>query len=322
MTTTTPCRNSDGSHQSFVQDHANVVYDKLRRNFEEWKRSSSSSKKTIPVVLVSTGSYNPIHVQHLQLFELARQQLEAADDDDDDNGGRYHCVAGFLSPSHDTYVSGKFSDDNDEFIEGRHRLEMIRLATQDSTWLSGHDWELRQRWFVDFGPTVEAIRQEIIEAVLGIIPTNNNNTAVIQVKYLCGMDHALKCGLLMRQNSHNYYWSNSHPTLGLVVVSRPATTDDDTDRVSLSAEKEIQDCHDNGIWIVNDETNNESSSSSSPSSSSHASSTAIREAICEFSHQQHQRPIPHLEERVEQYLRRHGKEIGGIYARLQDEEQK
>jgi hypothetical protein len=83
------------------------------------------------------------------------------------------------------------------------------------------------------------------------------------------------------------------PTLGLVVVSRPTTTDKD-DGASSFFRKANE-----GIIIVNVGDD----SSSSPSC--HASSTAIREAICEAPNQ----PIPHLDASVEKYLRRrHGKQ--------------
>ena len=51
-------------------------------------------------VLLTTGALNPIHRGHVAMFDRARDALEAEYGLD--------VVGGFLSPSHDTYLSGKF----------------------------------------------------------------------------------------------------------------------------------------------------------------------------------------------------------------------
>ena len=39
-----------------------------------------------------------------------------------------------------------------------YRFNMIQAAVQDSDWLTAHPWEMSQDGFVDFGPTLHAIR--------------------------------------------------------------------------------------------------------------------------------------------------------------------
>jgi hypothetical protein len=76
------------------------------------------------IVLIGTGSFSPVHRMHVAMFELSRAYFE-----------RNPCtfvVGGFLSPSHDHYVSFKLQD---EWIPGAERCAMIRAATRESDWL-------------------------------------------------------------------------------------------------------------------------------------------------------------------------------------------
>ena len=53
-------------------------------------------------MLLSTGALNPVHLGHVAMFDRARDALESQ------HG--FEVVGGFLSPSHDTYLSGKYGD--------------------------------------------------------------------------------------------------------------------------------------------------------------------------------------------------------------------
>jgi len=66
---------------------------------------------------------------HLRLFELAKDALNRT--------GLFDVIAGFISPVNDAY--GK-----EGLLPAKHRLEMIRLATQTSDWIKLDDWEAKQ----------------------------------------------------------------------------------------------------------------------------------------------------------------------------------
>ena len=51
-----------------------------------------------PVVLLTTGGFDPIHEGHIYMMNFAKKTLEK-------NG--YDVVGGFLSPSHESYISTK-----------------------------------------------------------------------------------------------------------------------------------------------------------------------------------------------------------------------
>ncbi|ROL48248.1 Nicotinamide/nicotinic acid mononucleotide adenylyltransferase 1 [Anabarilius grahami] len=86
------------------------------------------------VVLLACGSFNPITNIHMRLFELARDYLQ--------DTGRYIVVKGIISPVGDGYKKKGL-------IENCHRLEMARLASENSEWITVDDWESQQPVWVE-----------------------------------------------------------------------------------------------------------------------------------------------------------------------------
>jgi hypothetical protein len=122
-------------------------------------------------VLLSTGALNPVHLGHVAMFDCAREVLES------EHG--FDIVGGFLSPSHDTYLSGKCGDST--FFPAAQRLAMCAAATKDHPFLTVASWESSAsgRW-PDF-PEVTAELEHVLEERF---PGEG-----IGVIYLCGQDH-------------------------------------------------------------------------------------------------------------------------------------
>merc|ERR1712216_1110871 len=112
---------------------------------------SKIRKKSKYVVLLSTGSYNPVHKMHIGVFDLVAQHLESKG---------LAVVGGFISPSHDDYFSGKFH--GKEFIPAVIRAELCRLECLDHPFLRVSTWELEQARFVDF-PYVARPHHEFLQ---------------------------------------------------------------------------------------------------------------------------------------------------------------
>mmetsp|Transcript_7969 Transcript_7969/g.8985 ORF Transcript_7969/g.8985 Transcript_7969/m.8985 type:complete len:266 (+) Transcript_7969:126-923(+) len=93
--------------------------------------SPSSGRR--PVVLVSCGSLNPVHVAHLDMLRAAKTTLEAS--------GRYAVMGSFLSPVNDAY--GKPG-----LASFEARLEACRIAVADDPCIEVDDWEGRQDAYV------------------------------------------------------------------------------------------------------------------------------------------------------------------------------
>eukprot|EP00066_Takifugu_rubripes_P031019 XP_011620285.1 PREDICTED: nicotinamide mononucleotide adenylyltransferase 1 [Takifugu rubripes] len=97
------------------------------------------------VVLLACGSFNPITNMHLRMFELARDHLE--------DTGRYRVIKGIISPVSDGYKKKGL-------IEACHRVEMARLATENSQWITVDSWECLQPEWVE---TLKVIRHHYEE---------------------------------------------------------------------------------------------------------------------------------------------------------------
>ncbi len=136
-------------------------------------------------VLLTTGALNPIHRGHVAMFDRARDVLESEYGLD--------VVGGFLSPSHDSYLSGKHLSGkhrDETFFPAAQRLALCAAATEDHPFLAVASWEssVSGRW-PDF-PEVTATLERVLDERF---PGEG-----IGVIYLCGQDHfryAARAGL-------------------------------------------------------------------------------------------------------------------------------
>jgi hypothetical protein len=74
--------------------------------------------------LVLSGSFNPIHVQHICALDLARQHAQDLE---------WAVVGGFLAPSSDTYVKAKLGS---RALPLERRKRLCQLATEGAGWIS------------------------------------------------------------------------------------------------------------------------------------------------------------------------------------------
>lgn len=142
-------------------------------------------------VLISCGSFNPVTVMHLRMFDLARHHLKTKKN--------IEVVKGVISPTNDHYATIKPS-----LSPAFHRLAMIRLALRDaeSQWIACDDWETQQHGWVR---TLPALRH--YETVYGK-----------NLRLLCGAD-------LLESFLVPDLWSDEHIEeilkYGVVTVPRP-----------------------------------------------------------------------------------------------------
>ncbi|XP_056305063.1 nicotinamide/nicotinic acid mononucleotide adenylyltransferase 1 [Danio aesculapii] len=122
-----------------------------------------ASQEKIKLVLLACGSFNPITNMHLRMFELARDHLE--------DTGRYKVVKGIISPVGDGYKKKGL-------VEACHRLEMARLATESSEWITVDDWESQQPEWVETAKVVRHHHAEVLSS-----ENNSNGDDVDTGKY-------------------------------------------------------------------------------------------------------------------------------------------
>uniref|UniRef100_A0A672HIV2 Nicotinamide/nicotinic acid mononucleotide adenylyltransferase 3 n=1 Tax=Salarias fasciatus TaxID=181472 RepID=A0A672HIV2_SALFA len=152
---------------------------------------------TTRVVLLACGSFNPITNMHLRMFELARDHLEDTD--------RYTVVKGIISPVGDSYKKKGL-------IEACHRLEMAKLATETSDWITVDSWESLQPEWVE---TCKVIRHHHEELLASQQSTDDVDTG------------KRPGGILTRCLSHlswfHSMWRSSGSTLSSTLVTEVLT---------------------------------------------------------------------------------------------------
>ncbi len=123
------------------------------------------------LVLLSTGSFCPVHEGHIQMLKIARQALEAHGET---------VLGGYLSPSNDEYVKKKCGA---EAPSGPHRLELCESATSETDWLMVDPWEaLHCDYDVNFTVTIDRLEDYLNHHLKTSRP--------IQVVYVFGSDNA------------------------------------------------------------------------------------------------------------------------------------
>lgn len=121
-----------------------------------------------PVVLLTTGGFDPIHEGHLYMMDFAKKVLE-------ENG--YNVIGGYLSPSHENYVSTKPYYK----INAYERLDLCQECVKDSKWLMIDPFEsIYVKTYINFTDIIQRLQLYLRKHV-------NPN---IQVAYVFGGDNS------------------------------------------------------------------------------------------------------------------------------------
>lgn len=122
-----------------------------------------------PIVILNTGSYAPIHIGHLNMMEQSKIALSE----------QYNVVGGYLSPSHDKYVSTKYN--NSVNIHSEERIYLCEEVVADSDWLMVDPWEARYNNYpINFTDVIIRLEQYLLKY------TQQH----IKIAYVFGSDNA------------------------------------------------------------------------------------------------------------------------------------
>jgi len=148
---------------------------KVMNNINKYIEKSEVSTAKF-VVLYLSGGLCPVHLMHVGMFEIAKKFIEQKG---------LIVVGGWLGPSSQGYIQSKLPKHKQ--LSAENRVELCRLATNDSDWLSYCDWD------VNHGYTSSSRILSLIE--LYIQKHSKLQFLDIECWWLCGADHALRCNL-------------------------------------------------------------------------------------------------------------------------------
>lgn len=164
------------------ENKQNEVIDFDYSLIEPLLKNIHNKKKNI--ILLTTGSYNPIHRMHLEILNIAYSYLVKKNE--------FNIVCGFISPSADCYVKHKQPplipfDKRCEIIE-KAIEEYQREKKENQFTIFLHKWEGSHNYFIDFPEVINEIQKQL------------SKFYDIKLVYVCGMDLYLKCGYYLGKN--------------------------------------------------------------------------------------------------------------------------
>ena len=161
-----PEQQKAGSGTVFAEQHKGLTpISKIKKGLERLKGTGRTG-----VVLVSWGAFNPIHLNHVRVFQCARKMLESKTS--------FGVVGGFICPAHDKFVRSKCRSNVNEAIPPRHRARMCEAMVQSSSWIDVDRWEVtRDTGFLDYPCVLEHIR----DYLAGSLP--DQHIHVMYVRY-------------------------------------------------------------------------------------------------------------------------------------------
>lgn len=78
-------------------------------------------------ILVIGGAFNPVHIGHVDMLTRLKSELE--------ENGEWKILGGYFAVAPEGYVREKMSKRNERAIRVEHRLNLVRIAIRDKTWL-------------------------------------------------------------------------------------------------------------------------------------------------------------------------------------------
>ncbi|CAB1117580.1 unnamed protein product [Ectocarpus sp. CCAP 1310/34] len=158
------CRSLVSPNNPFT---SNAVVARVRQGFKNGEDETRSK-----VLIVGSGTFNPVHKIHIRRFYLARNYLEMQ------KGASMRVVGGIVSPSHPTLVRQRHRVRAAEIIPPKHRLSMARAAVGKGSWLAVDSWEVTRKRIMDYMSVLEHVKEVCHETFPG-------HAGDITILYMC-----------------------------------------------------------------------------------------------------------------------------------------
>lgn len=142
------------------------------------KQVESIKAKKKCYILLSTGSFNPVHKGHIKMFDLAVEKLEK-------NG--QVVIGAYLSPSHDSYV---FTKDERFKLSASDRISLCEKLIDNHSLLSTDSWEsLCNISSINFTDVIERLNWLLNLKLENYIEDQLGEKISIEVVYVFGSDN-------------------------------------------------------------------------------------------------------------------------------------
>jgi len=153
-----------------------------------------------PVILLTQGSMNPVHKQHINILELAKKEIEA-------QAINLKVVGGFISTAPNTYIKEKLGEEL--FVTLEKRIKMLKLAVKDSDWIEVDEWGSKPKASKDI--TIKTL--EHLSTYLNKNPEILKYSQNVKVFYVCGED-------LVKRHGIKGYKELVDKGFGVIIVGR------------------------------------------------------------------------------------------------------
>ncbi|CRK90022.1 CLUMA_CG003747, isoform A [Clunio marinus] len=137
------------------------------------------------IMLIACGSFSPPTPMHFRMFEIAKDYYSEL--------GNHEVIGGIVSPVHDAY--GKKG-----LVSQTHRLAMLKLALETSSWIRISEWECQQEAWTPTRNTLQYHQNYLNSIIRDLNGVNSSNLPSwipynvkqykepVQIKLLCGAD--------------------------------------------------------------------------------------------------------------------------------------
>jgi NAD+ synthetase len=135
---------------------------------------STGSQSASLAVLVTTGSFCPLHTGHIDMMNSGKLLLEQS--------GKT-VLGGFIVPDHDSYVSRKCGD---KALNGPQRIQLAESLVRET---NNDDWLVVDHWTALYAPA-DINFTAVIDRIAAQLALHIPIARSIEIIYVCGGDNA------------------------------------------------------------------------------------------------------------------------------------